>query len=67
MEFRGHDNVVEVVVFAPIAAYPAIRELAGIPVSNNNCAEVVSISQSPRISILRSEQAHISPAEVEIN
>lgn len=34
MEFRGHDNAVEVVVFAPIAAYGAIRELAGMPVSN---------------------------------
>ena len=32
MEFRGHDNAVEVVVFAPISAYPAIRELAGMPV-----------------------------------
>lgn len=34
MEFRGHEHVIEVVVFAPIAAYPAIRELAGIPVKN---------------------------------
>lgn len=32
MEMRGHDNDVEVVVFAPLAAYTAIRELAGIPV-----------------------------------
>lgn len=32
MEMRGHEHDVEVVVFAPIAAYPAIRELAGIPV-----------------------------------
>lgn len=31
-ELRGHDNDVLVVAFAPIAAYPAIRELAGIPV-----------------------------------
>jgi len=30
-ELRGHDHVVEVVVFAPIAAYAAIKELAGIP------------------------------------
>jgi hypothetical protein len=29
---RGHEHDVEVVVFAPIAAYAAIRELAGIPV-----------------------------------
>ena len=32
MEFRGHDNAVEVVVFAPAHAYPAIRELAGLSV-----------------------------------
>ena len=32
MEFRGHDNAVETVVFAPTTAYGAIRELAGIPV-----------------------------------
>lgn len=32
-ELRGHDHVVEVAVFAPIASYPAIRELAGITVS----------------------------------
>ncbi|KAJ7074078.1 WD40-repeat-containing domain protein [Mycena amicta] len=31
MEFRGHENAVEVVAFAPLAAYAAIRELAGIP------------------------------------
>ncbi|KAI5480951.1 1-alkyl-2-acetylglycerophosphocholine esterase [Pseudohyphozyma bogoriensis] len=29
-ELRGHDHVVEVAVFAPPAAYAAIRELAGI-------------------------------------
>ena len=32
MELRGHEHVVEVAVFAPPVAYPAIRELAGIPV-----------------------------------
>lgn len=32
MEFRGHDNAVEVVVFAPVHAYAAIRELAGLSV-----------------------------------
>ncbi|KIM79589.1 hypothetical protein PILCRDRAFT_73886 [Piloderma croceum F 1598] len=31
MELRGHEHVVEVVTFAPIAAYSAIRELAGLP------------------------------------
>ena len=32
-ELRGHENAVEAVAFAPISAYPAIRELAGIAVS----------------------------------
>jgi platelet-activating factor acetylhydrolase IB subunit alpha len=32
IELLGHDHVVEIVTFAPIAAYAAIRELAGIPV-----------------------------------
>ncbi|KAG6335028.1 hypothetical protein ID866_4054 [Astraeus odoratus] len=30
-ELRGHDHQVEVVCFAPVASYEAIRELAGIP------------------------------------
>jgi len=30
MEFRGHDNVIEIVVFAPVVSHPAIREMAGI-------------------------------------
>ena len=29
-ELRGHENVVETIVFAPISAYAAIRELGGI-------------------------------------
>jgi len=33
MELRGHDHVVECAVFAPVVAYPAIRELAGLAVS----------------------------------
>ncbi|KAE8210310.1 hypothetical protein CF327_g5807 [Tilletia walkeri] len=32
-ELRGHDHVVECAIFAPTAAYGAIRELAGIQVS----------------------------------
>lgn len=31
-ELRGHENVVETIVFAPISAYAAIRELGGISV-----------------------------------
>lgn len=44
MEMRGHDNDVEVVVFAPLAAYTAIRELAGIPV----CLSSASSSRAQR-------------------
>jgi len=36
MEFRGHEHVVECAVFAPIIAYPAIRELAGVGVSDSH-------------------------------
>jgi hypothetical protein len=32
MELRGHDHVVEVITWAPVSAYTAIRELAGLPV-----------------------------------
>lgn len=32
MEFRGHDHIIEIAVFAPAVAYLAIRELAGLPV-----------------------------------
>ncbi|EGN95623.1 hypothetical protein SERLA73DRAFT_186732 [Serpula lacrymans var. lacrymans S7.3] len=31
MELRGHEHVLEVIAFAPVSAYTAIRELAGIP------------------------------------
>lgn len=36
MELRGHDHQVEVVAFAPIASYSAIRELAGVPVRSRS-------------------------------
>ena len=31
-ELRGHENAVDVAVFAPVVAYPSIRELAGLQV-----------------------------------
>ncbi|TCD70926.1 protein with putative role during mitosis [Steccherinum ochraceum] len=31
VELRGHEHTIEVVVFAPVTAYTAIRELGGIP------------------------------------
>lgn len=30
IEFRGHENYLEVVVFAPVASYQSISELSGI-------------------------------------
>ena len=30
VELRGHENVVETIVFAPVSAYAAIRELGGL-------------------------------------
>ncbi|PWZ00100.1 putative platelet-activating factor acetylhydrolase ib alpha subunit [Testicularia cyperi] len=35
VELRGHEHVVEAAVFAPIASYAAIRELAGIVASKD--------------------------------
>lgn len=32
MELHGHGHVVECALFAPVNAYPAIRELAGLKV-----------------------------------
>lgn len=40
MELRGHDHQVEVVVFAPIPSYNAIRELAGIPVRSRGVLRI---------------------------
>ncbi|KAE8538749.1 nuclear distribution protein PAC1 [Cryptococcus gattii VGV] len=41
MELRGHEHVVECAVFAPVNAYPAIRELAGLkpPAANDTRAK----------------------------
>jgi platelet-activating factor acetylhydrolase IB subunit alpha len=44
MELRGHENTAEVVAFAPVAAYSAIRELAGIPVRISRFAAVMAYS-----------------------
>ena len=40
MELRGHDHQVEVVVFAPIASYNAIRELTGVPVRSRGGSRI---------------------------
>ena len=35
MELRGHEHTLEVVAFAPVSSYAAIRELGGLPVNSN--------------------------------
>ncbi|KAG0142290.1 hypothetical protein CROQUDRAFT_662725 [Cronartium quercuum f. sp. fusiforme G11] len=42
LELRGHEHVVEVAVFAPDLAIPAIRELAGIPLPSTQDAKLMS-------------------------
>lgn len=70
MEFRGHDNTVEVVVFAPINAYPAIRELMGLPVclDSGRCSSFFdALDYLPRrMSVLRN-QVRSSSRELGIN
>ncbi|POY70148.1 hypothetical protein BMF94_6731 [Rhodotorula taiwanensis] len=44
-ELRGHEHVVEAAVFAPIAAYSAIRELGGITMSASRAAEAKTVGQ----------------------
>jgi len=36
MDFLGHENIVEVAVFAPPNSYPSIRELAGLSTSDKS-------------------------------
>lgn len=40
-ELRGHDNVVECSVFAPIVSYPYIKELIGIDVRTHCYRQVL--------------------------
>lgn len=44
MEMRGHENVVEAVVFVPVVAYAAIHELASIEVCFLILASLVQFS-----------------------
>ena len=62
MEFRGHDHVIETVVFAPVAAYPAIRELAGLPVKTILILSLFMIFiLFSRVLIDQSDLVHLSP------
>jgi hypothetical protein len=64
MEMRGHENDVEVVVFAPIAAYAPIRELAGIPVGAHRSLLHTS-NTLPRKLIAVNDMAYMWPAAQE--
>jgi len=48
MEFRGHDHNIEIAVFAPTVAYPAIRELAGLPASDRSTKPASYIATASR-------------------
>jgi len=61
MEMRGHEHDVEVVVFAPIAAYAAIREVAGIPVSVHRSFLPASNNLHSKL-IAVSDMAYMLPA-----
>jgi platelet-activating factor acetylhydrolase IB subunit alpha len=60
MEMRGHEHDVEVVVFAPVAAYTAIRELAGIPVSVNRSSPFASNDLPSKVTAV-SDTAYMWP------
>ncbi|TFK30042.1 dynein regulator [Coprinopsis marcescibilis] len=47
-DLRGHENDVLVVAFAPVAAYPAIRELAGIPTTDRNKQQGLFVASGAR-------------------
>ncbi|CDO73623.1 hypothetical protein BN946_scf185014.g93, partial [Trametes cinnabarina] len=54
MELRDHQHTIEVVVFAPVSSYPAIRELAGLPNtdrSNRSGAYVATGARDKTIKI----------------
>jgi platelet-activating factor acetylhydrolase IB subunit alpha len=57
MEFRGHDHIIEIAVFAPVVAYPAIRELAGLPVRAR-----LSIMSANFLTILQASDRSTKPA-----
>jgi len=48
MEFRGHDHIIEIAVFVPAVAYPAIRELAGLPASDRSIKPASYIATASR-------------------
>ncbi|TFY77049.1 hypothetical protein EWM64_g6963 [Hericium alpestre] len=53
VELRGHDNVVEAVVFAPPAAYKAIRELAGLPNSDRTNRPGAYVATGSRDKVIK--------------
>ncbi|KAG8921511.1 protein with putative role during mitosis [Tulasnella sp. 417] len=53
MDFLGHENVVEVAIFAPIAAYPHIRELAGLSTTDRNKAPGLFVATGGRDKLIK--------------
>ncbi|KIO34823.1 hypothetical protein M407DRAFT_63897 [Tulasnella calospora MUT 4182] len=53
MDFLGHENVVEVAIFAPIAAYPHIRELAGLSATDRNKAPGLFVATGGRDKLIK--------------
>ncbi|PWN91225.1 putative platelet-activating factor acetylhydrolase ib alpha subunit [Acaromyces ingoldii] len=49
VELRGHDHVVETIAFAPISAYAAIRDLAGIQGGTNTPGQFVATGSRDKV------------------
>lgn len=54
LELRGHEHVVECLAFAPLASYPAIRELAGIkPAKPDNTTPGLYVATGGRDKVIK--------------
>lgn len=54
MELRGHEHVVECLAFAPLAAYPAIRELGDIkPAKPDNTTPGLYVATGGRDKVIK--------------
>lgn len=53
LELRGHEHVVEVVVFAPVAAYPALRDLADIKAKSGDSTPGLFVASGGRDKVIK--------------
>ena len=61
MELRGHEHVVECSAFAPVSAYPAIRELSGMQVScSSSCKTTLAyqVRRQRQVILEQNRRAH---------